>query len=249
MKNIVYLLFIIICSSLYSQTNKRKIRDSLDEESSKNLTHQILVDFKDLNYTKLNQKIISDIDFNQLKNENLVFYFSSLRRPIILISPHDEVSRNVNPAFNQTIFWNKKTIRFIRKKYHKNLIPFLKEANSFLFVKNNKLESYSGSFSSYDLNDKKKLLKLSKKRKKGLILKTQKNSQEEFYYFPFKSKNLTINTNKETENFNTLYLEFHNKLNKIVVVDFIYNLNYNNVTHKTYQYKNNNWEEVSLLKE
>lgn len=245
MKNIVYLLSIIICSSLYSQTNKRKIRDSLEEESIKNLTHQILVDFKNLNYTKLNQKIISDIDFNQLKNENLVLYFSSLRRPIFLISPFDDVPRNMNPAFNQTTFWNKKTIRCIRKKYHKNVIPFLKEANSFLFVENNKPESYTRIFGSYDLNDKKNILKLSKKQKKGLIL----NTQEEFYYFPFTSKNLTINTNKKTENFNTLYLEFHNKPNKIVVVDFIYNLNYNNVTHKTYQYKNNNWEEVSLLKE
>ncbi|MCS3532745.1 hypothetical protein [Chryseobacterium sp. JUb7] len=245
-----FFIFLIFLSfKLHGQTRENKfyIQDSIDSENRMARKKEILDNFKGLNYTHLNQRIVSDIDFNQLKSPNLIFHFKCRNTTVILISPFDYVdhSDDENPAYNATTFWNKETVKLIRKKYHKNVIPFLIGINSFVLVKEDDLKKYSENFSKFYSKECKNLQELSRKRKKGVLIYNtgQKHYEEEFYYFPYKNKKLIIDKNSR-ENFNSIYIQFRNKPNKIVVVSFTYNLNNDDISYQTYQFKNNDWIKI-----
>lgn len=226
-------------------------------------------DFKGVNFSKLYTKIVSDFDLEKIKGNNLVFYFRNLeneRKGFVFEDEWICKNNSLNPFYNQTSFWNKKTIRYIQKKLNKNLIPFLQRIGDYVFV-NNSEENLDERTEYYYFRESKKLIELTKKQSKGTLIKKYKRfdsskkeeitneEKKEFYYFPYSKDKLELITLQgENQNFDTIFLEFLNKPGKIVVVKFQYNLDEpiskdEDTVYKTYQYQNKKWVEIPTTDE
>ncbi|QOW09888.1 hypothetical protein Q73A0000_05680 [Kaistella flava (ex Peng et al. 2021)] len=191
-----------------------------------------------VNYKKLTEKIINDIQWDSLKKANLIFYITSIKREFNPMDYHpmktcefDQKSKN--PNYNDTIFWNKKNIEFIVKKYKKNLIP--KIATSFIYDKTN-------TFFVIGLNH---FIEHTRKQKEG-IFKDSRSHQEKFHYFAYEKQEKLVLDNEE-ENYNQLFLSFTNELGNIVNVEYAYGdgaLLKQYRVEKKYQYVNKKWIEI-----
>lgn len=117
-----YILLFLFSSVVSAQSIEKYLQDSIREESHRKeerlLNKKLISEFQDTDFDELAGKIISDIDFNQFKSENVIFYCRNLcyERRGVLMYGEDICSVNmINPAYNQFHFWNKKNVRFIQK--------------------------------------------------------------------------------------------------------------------------------------
>lgn len=143
-----------------------------------------------------------------------------------------EMNSSKSPNYNDTIFWSKKNIEYIVKKYRKNLIPKIR--NTFIYDK-------ESVFFFIGLN---KFTTQIKRQRQGVYLDFQ--DKEKFYYFPYNKKEKLILNCKE-ENYDQLLISFTNKLGNIVCVEYKYgkDLSYSQfVIKKKYQYVNKDWVEI-----
>lgn len=130
-------IFLLLSSAIAAQSAEKWIRDSIMKESQRRqdetLRVKILSGLKDADLPALSEKIVSGIDFNRLRHENLVFYFSKLcndRRGPLMFDEDICWVNTVNPAYHHADFWTVRTIRLIQQKYHKNLIPSLQRPDN-----------------------------------------------------------------------------------------------------------------------
>ncbi|MDO3427342.1 hypothetical protein QWT87_20920 [Chryseobacterium sp. APV1] len=136
----IYLIFLLLFLSNFKcqDINRVKIRDSLATavyDNKMKLSNELITNFKNLDYSKLNKKIIKDIGFKNLKSKNIIFYYSGYCDHYIdddIFSIHFCAYKTICPAYNQTHFWTEKTIKYIVSKYNINLIPYLDYVDSFI---------------------------------------------------------------------------------------------------------------------
>jgi hypothetical protein len=220
---------------------------------------EIVQNFQGLYYGDLVKLIINDIDFEKLKEENLVFYFSctcSLARDYgygtILFSKSICETDSDNPAFNQIDFWTSKNIRRIQKKHHKNMIPYLQTIDNFVSV-DESYKTFDEELQYYYYDESKKIIDIVRKKSKGNYIEKNTNyngykieREKTFYYFPYKNKkNMVLTSIEGKKNFNTLFLSFTNIMDKKVVVKFEYDFPNNDERfYKVYQYQNKKWIEI-----
>ncbi|WP_300675359.1 hypothetical protein [Soonwooa sp.] len=191
-----------------------------------------------VNYKKLTEKIINDIQWDSLKKPNLIFTFIPQTAP----SPMDYEPSQVcdfyyktdKPNYNDTIFWSKNNINFIIKKYKKNVIPRVISS----FIDDERTFSNIIGYKSY--------IKQIKRQKEGVYKDSWDNRK--FYYFPYNKKEKLI-LNGRDENYDELTLSFLNELGNIVIVEFEYGNTgrlsfYRRSIQKKYQYINKEWIEL-----
>lgn len=200
---------------------------------------------KNVNYKKLTKKIVNDIKWDSLKKSNLIFSINDVRKRTIAIgvdasdfySQDKDCSwRNQsskNPNYNDTIFWSKKNINFIVKKYKKNLIP--KIFNTFIY-------DITETYFVIGLNN---FIDYTRRQKVGNFINHWGDNRK-FFYFPYiKNENLILNN--EQENYDQLILFFTNELGNIVKVEYKYgdraSIKQYSV-EKKYQYINKEWAEI-----
>lgn len=253
---------ILFSSALSAQSIEYYIQDSTRKENYRKeeelLSKKLLTEFQNVDFEALSIKIISDIDFNQLKSENLVFYFRNFcheRRGVIMYGEEICAANKINPAYNQSHFWIEKNIKFIRRKYQKNMIPFLQGIDTFITDD----EDFEEKIRSYYFKESKKIIDLARNQKKGKVFYKFSNKSTSykmftekelnFYYFPYKSKNVVLEIkNGSSINFDSLFLQFLNSSNRIVTVKFEYSKSDKEV-YKSYHYHNKIWVEVPTKEE
>ena len=224
----------------------QKIRDTTcGYEKHLSEYKQVLLESKYIDYSKLYKNIVNDIDKRRLSNKNLVFLVEDKK----IINPYDEqigeceyVSKFwLNPNYNQTNFWNKLNIEFLKKRLKKNLIPArYSEYSSIQFITDNTLKS-----------DFIELVKLVKEQKIAEIIEKQNQRitiRKKIYYFPYFIKDLVLINNIDKKNYDLLYLKFYNYKKRIVTVRFDY-LDNKDGYYKTYQYQNKKWVEIPTTDE
>lgn len=213
---------------------------------------------KKINYQSLVSKIIDDFDKENIKSENLVFILRVNNRNPLDEEPQmyvcDIDKKILASNFNEEIFWSKKNIKSISNKLKKNLIlsnqdlDFVKPIDKTKKVnKNNLYSNYFNYHNKYYVY----LKEFFRKQKIGTYRKGEKE-QQTIYYFPYDKENnvnLINDNSNDIRNFNTLELSFINLPNRIVKVSYMYNMNYENVVTKTYQYQNKNWVEIPTKQE
>lgn len=263
MSKFLYILLFLFPSVLSAQSIKHYIQDSISKENDRKkvelLNKRLLFEFQNVDFDGLSKKIISDIDFNQLKSENLVIYFRNIcneRRGVIMYGEDICSANDINPAYNQFYFWNKKNIKFIQKKYHKNVIPYLQITDTFITDG----EEFENQVESFYFRESKKIIDFAKtQEKKGKVVYKFSNKSTAYqlitekeldiYYFPYKNKNADLEIINDTNtNFDSLYLHFVNSTGRIVTVKFDYQKD-NNELYKSYHYKNKIWVEIPTKEE
>ena len=246
----------------------QKLRDTIHpleralietREIGKKDRKEILQNFKGLDYNELTKLIIRDIDFNLLKNENVVFDFDNTCSLIrdgsvgsVYYSKDICETDSENPAFNQTHFWTIETIRKIQKKYQKNLIPYLKFGSGFV-TDNTSFESFDEKIRNYYFDDSKKIIDDVKKESKGIFIENynERIYKKPFYYFPktnTDNRELILTKVQGKSNFDKLHLSFRNLKNRIVVVKFEYQdgAKKNYISYKFHKIK---WIKIPTIQE
>ncbi|CEJ70278.1 hypothetical protein BN1195_02583 [Chryseobacterium oranimense G311] len=238
----------------FSQSLKDTARCHNMQIADSVLYRKLKAESEDVNYKKLTQRIINDIDVSKIPSDNLI------------INYHDKVTRNPfdnepceccferlsdSPVYNDKVFWTKKNIEAIARILKKNIIPKNGLINQFIYDLPN-LKPTSIYERQPALNQ---LVVATRKQKKGTyqkinIIGTKRYIDEEsFFYFPYKNENLILNSTSTdtgtTENFNTLELLFTNEPGRKITVEFTYNEHYEGSTYKTYEYKNKHWQLIN----
>jgi len=269
MKTLFSFLFVFLFLLGFGQSKNIDTISYNEKYCEKNyeVHRKIEKEFENVNFSDLYLKIIADIDFSKIKERNLIFHYEPLNE-WRGISLSDEIKcsyNHINAFYNQSNFWNVKTINFFLKRYHKNMIPYLKGIG---FVIENKEDEPTFEEQGYYFKESKALIIETKKQAKGLFIEESEgykanNINEKvffekrtiFYYFPNKKQNLILKNKKgANENYSTLFLEFTNRSNKTVVVKFEYNLDESlskeeDRYYKTYRYQNKTWVEIPTKQE
>lgn len=260
MKTLFSFLFVLMFLLGYGQ----KPRDTItlerylinEKEIGTKNRKEILQDFKGLDYSELIKLIMRDIDFNLLKSKNIVFNFDNTCSLIrdgsvgsILYSKDICDTDSENPAFNQTHFWTLKTILKIQKKYHKNLIPYLKFGLGFV-TDNSEFENFDENIKHYYFDDSKKIIDDVKKEAKGIFIENYKDRiyKKTFYYFRTDNKELILTMVQGKSNFDKLHLSFRNFKNRIVVVKFEYQDD-GKPNYISYIFHKTKWNKIPTKKE
>lgn len=238
--------FIFLFLLGFAQTNEGFIRDSLRRIEEQKLEKKIITDFQNLEYESLRKKIINEIDFSKLTQNNIVFYYENCSYDVakVFIDLNDAnqpLNNFKNPAFNQKDFWTIKTLKNLSKKTHKNFIPILGTD------KIEDINQFKKTLHYYSKKDP--ILSLLNKFKKGKMIANDNRLKNEFYYFSTNRNILEFNQNdaENIENLGRLSIEFRNYLKKIVTIKFTYNDN--EEIYKTYQYQNKKWVEIPTTDE
>lgn len=204
---------------------------------------QLLRESRGVNYDQLAEKIITDLDKNELTKPNLVIYiedYYKITTPKFNIEPclgccFDRLA--TNPVFNDYIFWTKKNIKKINEKFNVNVVP--RNATFGYFFYNKASENANSRLTT--------IYKKTKRQKSGIYLDNSPDKQP-FYYFPNNNqKNLTLIDQYPERNFNTLQLYFRNEVRNKVFVEYNYDVenSYRQSVKKVYQYTNNEWKDIT----
>ncbi|WP_336716857.1 hypothetical protein [Chryseobacterium mucoviscidosis] len=261
----IYLIFLLLFLSNFKcqDINRVKIKDSLATavyDNKMKLSNELITNFKNLDYSKLNKKIIKDIGFKNLKSKNIIFYYSGYCDHYIdddLFSIHFCAYKTICPAYNQTHFWTEKTIKYIVSKYNINLIPYLGYVDSFI-TDDKPYQTFEEKIKPYYYDNSKDIILTAKNESKGLFIEKYKSpngSKTEdilpFYYFSNKREKSELILRKiqgKAENYQSIFISFENIKDKIVIVRFKYNQDesgeFQDSKYKVYQYKNKKWKEI-----
>lgn len=246
MKNYASFLF-FFCLLSYGQIPRDTIRESrLEKERESEALkkcNELKDDFKNISFKKLEKRIVDEIILDSTKENIIINYrppFS--RHRIIFVNPFADADTPVycnytNPGYNQSDFWNKRTVRYLHRKFKVNIIPFLPIKEKFINIQNVKF--------NVDKNDK-AISVFLKQKKIEISGHINANEGEKYHFFNargYKEKKLNLSKLSYQE----LKIEFSNYLNKIITVRFIYNEA--DVIIKTYQYQNKKWIEISTKEE
>ncbi|KQT21436.1 hypothetical protein ASG31_16305 [Chryseobacterium sp. Leaf404] len=203
---------------------------------------QMKKESRGVNYDRLSEKIISDIDSTELTQPSLVVEirdYYMLKKPIFNMEPCKCCFEQLaaNPVYNDTNFWTPKNIKKIVKKFKINVIPQNATFGYFFYEK----------ASDGEKSKLKKIYRKSKRQKSG-IYKDRSPDQQQFYYYPFNSKeNITLIDQYPNINFTTLRLYIRNEVGNKVSVEYRYDVD--NMSRKSvvklYQYKNGDWKDIT----
>ncbi len=241
--------------ALISAQDVRRVQRCEERQKKDSILYKKLIyERKFINYDGLAIKIIKDIDLTKLPKQSLIFVYHERYVP----NPFDNEpcfccfeELSAKPNYNGTVFWTKKNIKLMVKKFKKNIIPRNDLRKEFIY---DKLTSKSTTIL-------RKLIVDTRKQKEGNYIEMYKGKnlkEEQFFYYPFNNKkDLVImnNTGMETKNYDELELIFTNQLYGKVSVEFRYNYNYaeryrsENSVIKTYQYQNKKWVEIPIVEE
>ncbi|MDH6251609.1 hypothetical protein M2347_001336 [Chryseobacterium sp. H1D6B] len=199
-------------------------------EKEKKYYDELLEDSKTIDYSGLDDLIIKNINKRNLKTEDLKLYIRKIQTICGNEIEYSVCYSNVNtrdPLYNENNFWSETSIKKINERLNKNLIFVIR---------------YFGFGNSENFIDKINFRYVSKELKNFIVKqKNEKYNGRDFYYVP------SLNNNKiDIEKADYLNLQFHNYLDKIVVVK--YNIN-NEDEYKTFQYNNRKWKEISTKDE
>ncbi|PQA89939.1 hypothetical protein B0A69_21530 [Chryseobacterium shigense] len=268
--NKILLIFLLVF--LYNfkcqDINRARIRDSLattEYDNKMKLSNELITNFNNLDYSKLNKKIIKDIEFKNLKSKNIIFYYSGYCNHFIaddFYTIHFCAYKTVCPAFNQTHFWTEKTIKYIVNKYNVNLIPYLGYVDSFI-TDDKPYETFEEKIKPYYYDNSKDIILKTKNESKGLFVEKYKNSNGSkiedilpFYYFSNKGEKGELILRKiqgKAENYGCIFISFENIKDKIVIIRIKYNLDtsgeFKDTKYKVYQYKNKKWKAIPFRNE
>ncbi|MBD8084441.1 hypothetical protein [Chryseobacterium caseinilyticum] len=214
----------------------------MEKEDSATYRH-LLRESRGVNYDKLAEKIIADLDKNEISKPNLVVYiedYYKLKLPVINMEPCMGCCFSrlaTNPVFNDYLFWTTKNIKRITEKFKVNVIP--KNA-TFGYFFNDKASEHENS----------KLIKIYRKtkRQKSGIYSDNSPDNQPFYYFPFNNQeNLTLIDQYPDINFNTIKLYFRNEVRNKVFVEYEYDVDnsYKRPVKRVYQYINREWTDIT----
>jgi hypothetical protein len=246
MKLILISVFLIFCSS---KALSQKLKDPYEceklEKKDSLLYSQLLKESKRVNYDKLAEKIIADLDKNEFSQPNLVVYiedYYEAKKPIFYMEPCDCCFKRLaeNPVYNDHLFLTQKNIKKIVEKFRINVIPRNATFGYFFYQKASEAEN----------SKLRKIYKKTKKQKSGLYKDSSPNNHH-FYYFPFNDKENLILVDQYPElNFNTLQLYFRNELGNKVSLNYRYDVDniYKKSVSKLYQYKDGKWNDITLQK-
>lgn len=188
---------------------------------------------KHVNYNKLTEKIINDINWSKLNQPNLIFTVIAKTKPNLTdVHPSgtcDFYRKSDNPNYNDSIFWTKKSINLMVNKYKKNIIPTIND--SFIYNK-------TSLFNIIGFNN---LITRTIRQKVGSF-----NNGKKFHYFNYDKENELILSENE-KNYDYLQLIFTNELENKVIVIYNYKLHSSYKSEnvkKKYQYINKEWVEL-----
>ena len=243
----IYFLFIFFFIFLY--TFSQKPRDTIrqlqrekeaEQRDFKKCT-ELKNDFKDVSFRTLGQMIADEIIFKINKKNIIVNYnppFSKYQGIVLLgFDDRKDYCNYLNPSYNQSDFWNEKTVKFLQRKLDFNIIPYLPFKGEFINRKTVKF--------NMDSNDK-AILVFLKQRKSEISGHINADEGEKYYFIPakgFRESNLNLSDRSYPE----FEINFRNYLGKIVTVKYTYD-EYKEV-YKTFQYKNKKWIEIQTINE
>lgn len=242
----IFFLFISLFIFLYSFSQKprdtigmdRYEKEAAQEDFKK--CNELTNDFKGVSFQTLEQMISDEIIFASSKSNIVVNYHQPFSKHMTIIDIYDytPVFCNYNnPAYNQSDSWNKKTIRYLHRKFSVNMIPYLPHKGEFVNKETVK--------SNVDKNDK--TIKVFLNQKKSEISgHFNADDGEKYHFIPakgFRESKLNLKDGSYQE----FEINFRNYLGKIITVKYIYD-EYKEV-YKTYQYKLQKWIEIPTTDE
>ncbi|MCI3939425.1 hypothetical protein MQX03_19815 [Chryseobacterium aahli] len=238
MKSILPILLVFLFYFCYAQKPRDTIRELQREKEAeqKDLKkcNNLKNDFKDISFKRLEKKIVDQLIFDR-KSIIINYRQPFSKYTTMILDPFDYTPHYCNywnPAYNQSDFWNKRTVRYLHRKFNINIIPFLPEKGQFINVQNVKF--------NIDKNDKAILIFL--KQKKTEILGHFNANEGEKYHF-FHAKGYKENKlNLSEKSYQEFEINFRNYLGKIVTVRYTYDDN--KEVYKTFQYKLKKWIEI-----
>lgn len=127
-----FLFFFSFCL-IFGQSMDRYIRDSLRELELQKTDYKKCDDlkneFKGISFKRLEEKIVDEIIFERTKKNIIINYRQPFsKQSMIIVDPFDYTPvycNYENPSYNQSDFWSKKKVRYLQRKYHINIIPYL----------------------------------------------------------------------------------------------------------------------------
>jgi hypothetical protein len=243
MKITLSALFLLILSYASGQNYKKDsvfavLKEKEDREAMQNDLKKcstLINEFKEVNFKDLELMIVNEISFKNIKNNVIINYDQpfSLGRNIIIDSyDYTPVYCNYdNPVYNQSHFWNKKTIKYLQRKFNVNMIPYLPQKG--MFVSKKTIETY--------VNKKDKAISVFLKQKKTEISgNTDADEGEKYSFIPakgFQAKTVDLSRN----NYQEFEINFRNYPGKIVIVRFSYD---HDDVYKSYQFVDKAWQEI-----
>ena len=248
MKITLSALFFLIISYASGQNYKKDsvfavLKEKEDREAKQNDLKKcsaLINEFKEVNFKDLELMIVNEISFKNIKNNVIINYDQpfSLGRNIIIDSyDYTPVYCNYdNPVYNQSDFWNEKTIKYLQRKFNINMIPYFPQKG--MFINNQTIETY--------VNKKDKAISSFLKQKKTEISDNIDADEGEKYSFipakGFKGKKLDLSRYCYQE----FEINFRNYPGKIVIVRFSYD---QDDVYKSYQFVDKVWQEIKTKEE
>lgn len=234
-----FLFFHSFCL-IFGQSMDKYIRDSLMELELQKINYKkcddLKKDFQNVSFKSLGKKIADEVIFDRTKKNIIINYrqpFSKQSMIIVDLFDYTPVYCNYeNPSYNQSDFWSKEKVRYLQRKFHVNIIPYLH--NKGQFVNKETIKTY--------INKNDKAIRVFLNQKKIEILGHFNANQGELcYFFPSKGfKDEKLDFNKEF--YQEFEISFKNYLGKIISVRYSYDSDYE--IYKTYQYKDKKWVEI-----
>lgn len=233
---------------LFCFRNSQKPRDSMREirremkiqQEDLKKCNDLKDDFKDVSFKSLEELISNKITFRNIKNIIINYRPPFSKYTMINVIPYDYTPiycNYRNPAYNQSDFWNEKTVKYIHSKYNINLIPYLPDKGEFINQETVKV--------NMDRKDKAILVFLKQKKTE---ISGHFNSDEEtkYAFFPAKgSRGRKLNLSKKS--YQEFEINFRNYIGKIITVRYEYDED--RVVYETYQFVNKTWIEIDTKDE